>query len=99
MMTHPEQAAVERNPMNIETCCRCNEPTGRAGAGDDSLYTAFGRGPFCQECFDEIKCHGCEGSGEIFVRRNSKGQIDYIDGSPTSETTKCLMCDGEGSRD
>lgn len=43
-------------------------------------------------------CRACEGSGEVFVRRNSKGKIDYIDGSPTSETTRCDMCHGEGVR-
>ena len=43
-------------------------------------------------------CPTCEGSGEVFVRRNSRGQIDYIDGSPTSETTRCDMCNGEGVR-
>lgn len=43
-------------------------------------------------------CQTCEGSGQVFVRRNSRGQIDYIDGSPTSETTRCDMCHGEGVR-
>lgn len=41
-------------------------------------------------------CPNCEGSGRVFVRRNSRGQVDYIDGSPTSETTDCYKCHGEG---
>ena len=48
---------------------------------------------------EEIEvCRTCEGSGEVFVRRDSKGRIDYIDGSPTGETTRCDMCNGEGVR-
>ena len=43
-------------------------------------------------------CQTCGGSGEVFVRRDSRGRIDYIDGSPTSETTRCDMCNGEGVR-
>ena len=43
-------------------------------------------------------CPACEGSGEIFVRRNSRGKIDYIDGSPTGELTTCSSCSGEGVR-
>lgn len=41
-------------------------------------------------------CRNCEGSGLIFVRRNGRGEIDYVDGSPTNETTRCERCQGEG---
>lgn len=43
---------------NLEYCCNCDDPTGRAGIEDDSLYTKKGNGPFCEECFpgyDEVK--------------------------------------------
>lgn len=33
-----------------ELCIDCNEPTGKAGGSDDSLYYK-GRGPYCQGCF------------------------------------------------
>lgn len=36
---------------NLEYCCECNNPTGRAGRGEDSLYTEDDKGPFCQDCF------------------------------------------------
>ena len=37
----------------IERCCACDEPTGRAGAADDSLFTDNeGIGPFCVCCYD-----------------------------------------------
>lgn len=45
---------------------------------------------------DAPACLICEGSGEIFVRRNSRGQIDYIDGSPTGELVECYACYGTG---
>ena len=35
----------------LERCCRCDDPTGHAGRGDDSLYTDDGKGPFCNDCY------------------------------------------------
>ena len=44
---------TEKMLAEIERCCTCDEPTGRAGRMDDSLYcTTCGKGPFCQSCFD-----------------------------------------------
>ena len=40
--------------MKYEYCCNCSEPTGKAGAGDDSLYTD-NDGPFCEDCFPDKK--------------------------------------------
>ena len=34
----------------IERCVECDEPTGKAGRLDDSLYDE-GEGPFCEDCF------------------------------------------------
>ena len=39
----------------LETCTTCGDETGRAGAGDDSLYLEDGTGPYCERCF-EIRC-------------------------------------------
>lgn len=36
-----------------ERCMVCDEPTGRAGKGDDSLYRDDDTGPYCEECFDK----------------------------------------------
>lgn len=40
--------------MNLELCCKCEAPTGRAGHGDDSIYfeDIYGDalGPLCEEC-------------------------------------------------
>lgn len=41
-------------------------------------------------------CSYCEGQGTVYVKRNSRGEVDYIDGSPTNETSRCDMCHGEG---
>lgn len=54
----------------LERCVECDEPTGRAGRGDDSLYCGHcGAGPFCAECHDlHLLCEECyeeeEGSDE-----------------------------------
>ena len=37
----------------IERCCMCDEPTGKGGRSDDSLYDDNGGGPYCQECWDK----------------------------------------------
>ena len=36
----------------LEYCFKCNDPTGRAGWGDDSLYLGD-EGPYCRPCFDK----------------------------------------------
>ena len=38
----------------IERCVRCDEPTGRAGKCEDSLYLPDGEGPFCETHFREV---------------------------------------------
>lgn len=40
--------------MKYEYCCKCGDKTGKAGAGDDSLYTEHD-GPFCEDCFPDAK--------------------------------------------
>lgn len=37
----------------LEYCCQCGTPTGKAGAGDDSLYVAE-IGPLCDECYQLV---------------------------------------------
>ena len=37
----------------LEYCCECDQPTGRAGRGEDSIYVAYPDkeiGPLCEEC-------------------------------------------------
>lgn len=39
--------------MKKELCCECDEPTGRAGRYDDSIYVEWdGKniGPLCEDC-------------------------------------------------
>jgi hypothetical protein len=44
--------------MKEEHCCNCDDPTGRAGRADDSLYIndieGNESGPYCPDCFDAI---------------------------------------------
>jgi hypothetical protein len=35
----------------LERCCICDDPTGRSGIGDDSIYDDDGNGPYCPGCF------------------------------------------------
>lgn len=39
--------------MDLELCCKCNQPTGRAGQGEDSLY-AGDFGPYCEDCWGDV---------------------------------------------
>ena len=38
--------------MQEEMCCKCDEPTCRAGKQDDSLYMEDGSGPYCVSCYE-----------------------------------------------
>lgn len=35
----------------LELCATCDQPTGRAGAGDGSLFLMDGSGPYCPDCY------------------------------------------------
>lgn len=40
--------------QRIERCCLCDDPTGRVGRADDSIYVDAGKaelGPLCPECY------------------------------------------------
>ena len=41
---------------DIERCSHCDEPTGKAGRGDDSRYSTLPdgveHGPLCESCFE-----------------------------------------------
>ena len=39
---------------NLEYCWFCDEVTGGAGRGEDSLYDTNDGGPYCSECFDKL---------------------------------------------
>ena len=46
--------------MTLEKCCACDEPTGRAGRCDDSLFMDDD-GPFCEACFEATIQSAAEG--------------------------------------
>ena len=50
-----QHAAVNaRYPgCTLEYCCDCSGPTGRAGRGEDSLFTDDA-GPYCPECWEKL---------------------------------------------
>jgi hypothetical protein len=53
------EAVNARYPdTTIERCCVCDEPTGRAGRGDDSLYAEDGSGPYCEPCWLKLPENG-----------------------------------------
>lgn len=54
---------------DLERCCECDDPTGRAGRGDDSIYaevvaTGDEIGPLCSECFNRLESEGKIHDGE-----------------------------------
>ena len=43
-----------------ERCCLCDQATGRAGKGEDSIYidlTHANLGPLCPECYADMRTH------------------------------------------
>jgi len=51
-MTHRAHESCTSQRHN-ETCAWCGEPTGRAGADEDSIYLDT-IGPWCEECYHKI---------------------------------------------
>lgn len=47
-----------------ELCFNCGNPTGRAGASDDSIYWAE-TGPWCETCSDELRKEVEDDTGRI----------------------------------
>jgi hypothetical protein len=39
--------------VEVERCIDCDNPTGRSGEAEDSIYTPGKRGPFCIKCFED----------------------------------------------
>ena len=76
--------------MRLELCCACQEPTGNAGRGEDSLYIC-GCGPFCQECYDSVGTRTEEFRESLIA--NTEWVAQYYN-TPTEEgamTTEGLM--------
>lgn len=42
--------------QSYEICIACGNHTGKAGAGEDSIYVGdnCGLGPLCEECYDDV---------------------------------------------
>ena len=55
--------------MSIERCLFCDEPTGRAGEGNDSLFDDQGEGPYCEECWDEYEARISQEEHEFQIAR------------------------------
>lgn len=74
----------------VEDCsCHINPPCG--ACVDAPLQ--------CKVCsYEEEICDDCGGSGEVYVLRNARGEVDFLTGKPTNETTRCDSCRGEGVR-
>lgn len=81
----------------MELCCQCESPTGRAGRYDDSLY--FGNhGPYCEDCSEHMT--DPEMVGKLLdidakhVRlRTVAGELA---GALEEMVTHCASCGGDG---
>lgn len=74
----------------IELCCECDEPTGRAGKSDDSLYCEFCEGgPFCEECHGPHVNKCGEQTAQVFCDIVEKMYDKPVDApsNPGKETT------------
>ena len=81
------------NQRPFEYCFLCDEPTGRAGRGDDSLYCdECDTGPYCSSCFDEHH------RGNELAKENKRllkilqGEAEYdLTGRPTNWVAQVLI--------
>lgn len=68
----------------VEYCCECDEPTGRAGKHDDSIYILYENeymvGPLCESCRDKRwVCEDC-GMGVYPEQVTFEGRHDESSG-------------------
>ena len=55
LLPSQHEAVNSRYPgCTLEYCFKCGEATGKAGAGDDSIFDDNGEGPYCWGCWKEI---------------------------------------------
>ena len=69
--------------MNLEHCSECNEPTGRSGRSDDSIFVQYHDkevGPLCEECrLSHFVCEKC-GEGVYPVNLTFQGEHEGCGG-------------------
>ena len=92
--------------MSKEICSKCDQKTGNAGKGEDSLFTPKS-GPLCLECFREerrLSLSKIEISKGLavalletpkYLRDHYSQNFSYIDSLIKGKTT-CTHCKGEG---
>ncbi len=55
LLQRGHQAVNAKYPgETLERCIACGQPTGRAGKGEDSLFTANNVGPYCWDCWGRL---------------------------------------------
>lgn len=83
--------------MTIERCAICDEPTGRAGRGEDSLFVED-KGPFCSGCFEDI-CGLCGEPGAdkiphpVYWPGERQPETDHVHAS--CEAAECARAHAE----
>ena len=69
--------------MSLEIWCQCEGTTGRAGRGEDSLYTDNDWGPYCEDCWgdaDYWRCLTDEKLSEIErLRMAARRFLDHLE--------------------
>ncbi|MDD4984369.1 MAG: hypothetical protein PHQ43_01070 [Dehalococcoidales bacterium] len=66
----------------IERCCLCDQPTGRAGRSEDSMYVTTDRaeiGPLCADCYFDLIKYGVDRADVIAVPIYDEGVIKPFD--------------------
>lgn len=64
--------------MSYETCFLCDSETGRAGAGDDSIYDELGKGPYCIECYNRQIPARLRALNELSLTDDAAEEIDIL---------------------
>jgi hypothetical protein len=89
--------------MEIERCIECDEPTGKAGQCEDSLYVGDS-GPYCEECF-EWKAMIADSNEEkdVLRRRIAELEDQLADANAARQdmygSTYCVACGAKFEED
>jgi len=75
-----------------QICDSCGDHTGRCQEDEMRIDDEV----LCEGCYAERLCNLCHGEGTYPIMRNARGEVDYINGTPSGENAGCDQCNGEG---
>lgn len=76
----------------LELCCECSSPTGKAGRDEDSIYYLDSLGPFCEDCHDRLGAEVIANLGLTTLQHEVERQAAEVDELVTDNGQLAKTC-------